>query len=296
MAAPRVERAVFEVCGERVVAHLHLPDGPARAPAVIVAGPMTSVKEQVAGAYASALARCGFAALALDHRHYGESGGEPRQYEHHGRKVEDLRAALAWLAGQPEVDPTRLALAGVCLGAGYAAWAAAAEPRARALGLVVGYYRDPAAMRARDPAGFDAKVAEGARARERYEATGEVVTIPAAARDGDAAMTTADTVDYYTARAAVPNYRNAFAVMSREPFVPFDVQAAAPRVRVPVAMVHSENALSPAWARAFYDALGGSKSITWLASRGHTDFYDDSALVSAASAALARHFEACFAA
>jgi uncharacterized protein len=290
VAPLRVEPVAFEVGGARVVGHLHLPADPGRAPAAVVAGPMTSVKEQVAGVYAEALARRGVAALALDHRHFGESEGEPRQYEHHGRKVEDLRAAFAWLAGRPEVDAGRVGFAGVCLGAGYAAWAAALETRARAFGAVVGYYRDPGAMRQRDPAGFDAKVAEGVRARERYEEAGEVLTIPAAALEGDAAMTTRDTLDYYAARAAVPNYRNAFAVMSREHFVPFDVQAAAPRLRAPVAMVHSEAALSPAWARSFYAALAGPKRIDWLASRGHTDFYDDPTLVGAASDLLARHF------
>ncbi|MCU0686176.1 MAG: alpha/beta hydrolase [Polyangiaceae bacterium] len=295
MPEPRVERVAFEVFGQRVVGHLHLPAGPRRAPALVVAGPMTSVKEQVAGVYAEALARRGFAALALDHRHFGESEGLPRQYEHHGRKVEDLRAALAWLAEHPEVDALRLGLAGVCLGAGYAAWAAAFEPRVRAFGAVVGYYRDPAAMRARDPAGFDAKIAEGTRARERYDQTGEALTIPAVTLEGDAAMTTKDTFDYYTARAAVPNYRNAFALMSREHFLPFDVQAAAPRLRMPAALVHSETALSPLWARSFYAALAGPKRLDWLASRGHTDFYDDPKLVGAASDLLASHFDGALA-
>jgi uncharacterized protein len=68
------------------------------------------------------------------------------------------------------------------------------------------------------------------------------------------------------------------------------VQAAAPRLRAPVAMVHSETALSPAWAQSFYAALTGPKRIDWLASRGHTDFYDDPTLVGAASDLLARHF------
>ncbi|HEU4532973.1 MAG TPA: alpha/beta hydrolase, partial [Polyangiaceae bacterium] len=129
MSAPRVQRLTLEVSGARVVGLLHLPAGRERAPAVVVAGPMTSVKEQVAGVYADALARRGVAALALDHRHFGESEGEPRQYEVHARKVEDLRAALARLSAHPEVDADRLGLAGVCLGAGYAAWAAVDEPR-----------------------------------------------------------------------------------------------------------------------------------------------------------------------
>ncbi len=281
---------MFEVGGDAVVGDLHLPDGLGRFAAVVVAGPMTSVKEQVTGVYAAALSERGIAALAIDHRGYGESDGVPRQYEHHGRKVEDLRAALRFLASRPEVAADRLGAAAVCLGSGYAAHAAAQEPLIRAAGFVAGYFRDPKAMRAADPEGFDAKVAEGRAARHKYEATGEVETVPAAALEGDAAMQTADTVDYYTRRAAVPNYRNAFAVMSREFFVPFDVQAAAHGIEVPVLMIHSEKALNPTWARQFFDALNAQKSMEWLLSSGQTDFYDDPGLVNMSADRLAEHF------
>ena len=140
----------------------------------------------------------------------------------------------------------------MCLGAGYASWAAVDHSRVKALGAVAGYYRAPEIMRQNDPDGFEAKVRAGRDARAHYEATGDVRTVPAVALEGDAAMTLAETFDYYgTNRAGVPNYRNAFAVMSREHFLPFDVQAAAPRVSVPTFMVHSRKALSPAWAESF---------------------------------------------
>jgi hypothetical protein len=285
-----IERVEFEVAGDRLVGELHLPTGAGAFAALVVAGPMTSVKEQVTGVYAAALAERGFAALAIDHRGYGESEGEPRQYEHHGRKVADLRAALTHLASRPEIAAERVGIAGVCLGCGYAAHAAAGNPLVKAAGFVAGYYRDPTEMRARDPVGFDAKVAQGRAARERYEATGEVETIPAVALTGDAAMQTADTYDYYARRAATPSYCNAFAVMSREHFLPFDVQAAAPELTAPVLLVHGENALAPNWARRFYERLGGPKALDWLHSKGQTDFYDDPALVGAATDRLAAHF------
>ncbi len=145
----------MQVGGVRVVGNLHLPSGAGPHPGLVVAGPMTSVKEQVTGVYAAALARKGFAALALDHRHFGESGGEPRGYEFWPRKVQDLQAAFAWLASRRDIDPERLGGAGVCLGCGYIAHAAAALPSVRALGLVAGYYRDPVAMRAADPEGLE---------------------------------------------------------------------------------------------------------------------------------------------
>ncbi len=284
------QRVCFEVDRTPVVADLYLPAEASPHPAVVVAGPMTSVKEQVTGVYACALAQRGFAALALDHRHYGESGGEPRQYELWTHKVEDLRAAVDWLATHPEVDGSRMGLVGVCLGAGYAAWASLGHPRVRALGAVAGYYRDPAELRDRDPEGFRAKVEAGRAARERFEATGELQTIPAVALVGDAAMTLPDTYDYYaTRRAAVANYRNEFAVMSREHFLPFDVQAVAAELTAPLAMVHSEQALSPAWARRFHDRVRGPKSLDWLVSSNQVDFYDDPQLVRAAADRIARH-------
>lgn len=284
------QRVRFEVAGDTLVGDLYLPESSGPHPAVVVAGPMTSVKEQVTGVYARALAERGFAALAFDHRYFGESGGAPRQYERASDKVEDLRAALEWLASRPAVDGERVGLVGVCLGAGYAAWASVDNPRVKALGAVAGYYRDVSELRARDPAGFQTKVDQGIAARQRYEATGEVVTIPAVALTGDAAMTLAETYDYYgTPRAGVPNYVNALAVMSREHFLPFDVQPAAPRLTVPVAMVHSEKALSPAWARRFHEQVRSSKRIGWLTSEGQVDFYDHPPLVSRACDFVAGH-------
>lgn len=283
------ERLRFEVEGDEVVGDLYLPEGEGPFPAVVVAGPMTSVKEQVTGVYARALAERGIAALAIDHRGYGESGGEPRQYEHWQRKVADIGAALEELKSRGDVGP--VGLAGVCLGSGYAATAAADRDDVKALGLVVGYYRDPQAMREADPDGFDAKIAQGRAAREKFESTGECETIPAVALDGDAAMQTPELLDYYgTPRAGVPNYTNAFAVMSREHFLPFDVQSAAPKVRQPVLMVHGEKALSPAWARKFHDALAGEKAIHWLDGESQVAFYDDPMLVAEAADLLASHF------
>ena len=283
------QRMQFVVEGDTVVGSLFLPQGPGPHPAVIVGGPMTSVKEQVTGVYAQALAQRGFAALSIDPRHYGESGGQPRQYEFYRHKIADLRAAAEALAGHREVDGNRIGAVGVCLGTGYIVWAAVDNPRIKAVAGVVGYYRDVAELRSKDPAAFQAKVDQGVAARLHYEKTGEVLTIPAAATQGDAAMTLQETFDYYARRAAHPNYQNAFAVMSREHFLPFDVQPAAPRLRVPMVMVHSEKALSPAWARRFFDNLSVPKQLHLLPSQGQVDFYDDPTLVAQASDRVVAH-------
>jgi hypothetical protein len=62
-------RIEFDVAGETVVVHLYLPQfrgGPI--PRLVVAGPMSAVKEQVADVYAAAHSARDFSALALDHR------------------------------------------------------------------------------------------------------------------------------------------------------------------------------------------------------------------------------------
>jgi uncharacterized protein len=289
-----IERIRFSADGDWLVGNLHRPADPGRFPAVVVAGPMTSVKEQVTGVYAAALAKRGIAALAIDHRGYGESGGEPRQYEHSGRKIADIGAALDALIAFEGIDADRLGLAGVCLGCGYASWAAIERKEmVKGLALAVGYYRNPSAMRASDPDGFAARMEQGRQARLHYEATGEVLNIPAVALHGDAAMQSADLFDYYgTPRAGVANYVNGFAVMSREHFLPFDVQAAASQITQPVAMVHGRNALSPHWAEQFHMQLANAEPICWIDGPNQVAFYDDTSLVDAACDHMAAHLHA----
>lgn len=285
----RKDRIEFVVDGAQVIGDLYLPAGEGPHAAVIVGGPMTSVKEQVTGVYAKELAKRGIAALAIDHRHYGESGGEPRQYENYHHKIQDLKAAVDNLAKHAAIDPNRMGAVGVCLGVGYVMWSSVENPHVKAIGAVVGYYRDVPEMQSRDPEGFRAKVEQGISARKHYESTGEVLMVPAVATTGDAAMTTQELVDYYGRRAAVPNYKNAFALMSREHFLGFDVQSAAPKIQAPVCMIHAEKALSPHWARKYHDALEGPKQIHWLESSGQVEFYDGATLVTKASDILAEH-------
>jgi hypothetical protein len=115
--------------------------------------------------------------------------------------------------------------------------------------------------------------------------------IPAVAADGgDVAMPLREAFEYYgTARGAVPNYVNAFAVESYDrPAV--DAQEAARRLAVPFLLVHSEHALAPALARQFYSGVTSGKTQLWLASAGQIDFYDDPALIESASDAAAELF------
>jgi fermentation-respiration switch protein FrsA (DUF1100 family) len=287
-----MERVTFESGGEPLVGTLFLPEGRGPAAGVVLDGPLTSVKEQVTGNYARAMAARGYVALAFDHRFFGESGGRPRQLESPAAKIDDLRGALSFLATRPEVDAARLAVVGVCAGAGYAAGLVATDSRVRAFGAVAGFFHDAAKQRAWMGDGYDRALREAEEARRRFEATGEADTIPAVARgDGPVAMPLAEAYEYYgTPRGGVPGYVNAFAVMSRADTLPYDAQAYAPRITAPTLLIHSEKALAPALARSFYDALGGPKEARWVESKGQIDFYDEAARIEPACDLLAAWF------
>ena len=82
---------------------------------------------------AAGLSRLGMSALLFDYRGYGGNPGRPSE----DGLAADARAALTWLAAQPEVDPDRIVYFGESLGA------------AVAIGLAV--ERPPAALVLRSP-------------------------------------------------------------------------------------------------------------------------------------------------
>jgi fermentation-respiration switch protein FrsA (DUF1100 family) len=282
----------FESEGQTLVGDLHLPEGAQPFGAVVLLGPLTSVKEQATGSYAVALARRGWAALSFDPRYFGASGGEPRQYESPPAKIRDVQNAVTFLAAQAQIDAARIAAVGVCAGGGYMAGAVAAEPRIKAFGAVAGFFHDVSMQKKWLGSGYEPALERARKARETWEATGVAERIPAVGKGEEVAMPLDEAFEYYgTERGGtLGGYVNAFAVMSREHTLPYDAQAAAAKIRVPTIVVHSEKALSPALARSFYDRLEVPKEIVWIESRGQIDFYDDPALIEPAADAVDRSF------
>jgi alpha-beta hydrolase superfamily lysophospholipase len=140
-----------------------------------------SIKEQATGAYARALAERGFAALAFDHRTFGESDGEPRQFEQPAGKADDVRAAATALGADERTRDLPVVGVGVCAGAGFMARAVADDPRLCAFAGVAGYYADAAGFAESSPNAYQAAIARGLAAEKRWRDTGETETIPAVA-------------------------------------------------------------------------------------------------------------------
>jgi uncharacterized protein len=126
-------------------------------------------------------------------------------------------------------------------------------------------------------------------AEQKWRETGEAETIPAVALEGgDVAMPLREAYEFYgTPRGQVPNYVNGYAVQSLAYSLPFDARGVADVIDVPVLIVHSEKALAPDLAHAFYSAVRSPKQELWLESHGQIDFYDDPNLINPAADAVA---------
>jgi fermentation-respiration switch protein FrsA (DUF1100 family) len=281
----------FTSAGDRLAGALYLP---AQQPvaAVVTTGPLTSVKEQATGNYALGLAERGFAALAFDHRTFGQSEGEPRQFERPEGKADDVRAAVTALGADDRTRDLPVVAVGICAGGGYMARAVADDRRIGAFAGVAGYYSDAAAFAESSPDAYQGALDRGLAAERRWRETGAAETIPAVAPDGgDVAMPLREAYEFYgTPRGAVDNYTNGFAVQSLAYTTPFDAQEAAARIGVPFLLVHSEHALAPPLARDFYATVTTPKSELWLESQGQIDFYDDPRLIDPAADAITEHF------
>ncbi|HKJ23439.1 MAG TPA: alpha/beta fold hydrolase [Myxococcota bacterium] len=130
---PRLDLG-FDVGGTRCAAWLYRPEpGDAPPPVVVMAHGFSGTREVRLPAYAECFAAHGLAAFVFDYRHFGASGGEPRQLLSVRRQLADWRAAVAAARALPEVDGARVGLWGTSFGGGHALVTAAGDPRVRAV-------------------------------------------------------------------------------------------------------------------------------------------------------------------
>lgn len=119
--------------GITLAADMYKPKGATgKLPAIAVSGPFGAVKEQAAGLYAQEMAERGFLTIAFDPSFTGESGGTPRYMTSPDINTEDFSAAVDFLVTNPEVDPEKVGIIGICGWGGIAINAAAADPRIKA--------------------------------------------------------------------------------------------------------------------------------------------------------------------
>jgi len=286
----------FTSGGERIVGDLYLPDDyrPGdKLPTVIVTGAWMTVRQQMPARYAAELADRGYAALVFDFRGWGESGGARRQVEDPAAKIEDIKAAVRFAATLPEADAGRIGGLGICASSGYMVTAAASTSELRSVALVAPWLHDrEIVLQTYGGAEGVARLeAAGDAAEAEFRHSGQQAFVPAASTtDARAIMFQ---VPYYTEtdRGLIPAWRNAVDPAFWRGWLAFDAIRAAPEMKQPFMMVHSEAAAIPHGAHRFFAALTAPKQALWLDDVGQLDFYDRPGPVRAASDAVAAHFD-----
>ena len=301
-----VSRVSFDSEGDSVIGNLFLPQGSAARAAVVILGPVATVKEQAPMQYATRLARMGLATLVFDPRGTGESEGTPRRWESGARKIGDLRAALAYLASVPEIDAHRLHLLGLCQGANWAIAAAMADASVQRLALVAGHYLTPEVceMYYGSVEAVAKRVARGQAAAEAFAADGTVSTLPIvndSAGDADPdVLLNFDAAQMYYRPWADRNlflahrgqWENHIATMSEAELWTTRTDLAMAKLVTPTLMIHADRAAGgPKVPRALFDALPAKhKKLVWLGAQTQFQFYEDPITIDAATHHLATFF------
>lgn len=258
------------------------------APGIAFTGPLTGVRDQVVDVYARRLAGAGFVTLAFDHRNFGKSEGEPRQHEDPAGKLEDLRDAVSFLAGQEEVNPEALLLCGICLGGAYVVKAAAQDPRVKAVASVGGAYHSPAMsyqeMGAETYRGILKSCVE---TEAQDKKNGSRTYWPAVApNEGFALMKGEEPYAYYgTERSKSASWENRMTASTLYSLLTLDTISPAEFLApTPLLIIHSkvDAFCPPSRAQAVYDLATGPREILWLDAGNHINLYDQEEYVTPA--------------
>jgi uncharacterized protein len=298
VADPDRRRLVrFDSDGLKLAGHVYRPPGVGedeRTPAIVMCGPFSSVKEQTLPHYAERFADAGYTVLTFDPRSFGDSEGEPRWHYVPEHVIADYSNAIGHLVDRHDVDPTRIAAVGVCMGGGFAVSTAARDRRIAACVSVGGGF---------DIGGtFEIMMGDEAFAayyrkindlHQRQRDTGEIAYVPTVAADGlsqtvpVAAMPNPEAASYYlrTAKASAPNWSDQMTAAGLEAYFSYNGIASARLLApTPLLIVHGTQDffLLPEFAQAAYDAATGPKQLTWIETHNHIELYDQEPYVAQA--------------
>lgn len=261
-----MENVTFPSNGLELAGHLHRPQGTPRG-AIVVGHPGTGVKEQTAGLYARQLAEQGFLALAFDAAYQGESAGLPRGLEDPFQRVEDIRAAVTFLAEEDE----RIGVLGICASGGYGLAAAGTDHRIKAIATVsladIARQFRFGADGTQDPAVLQGMLDQGR--------DGSFALFPETADETDGLHAYEGWEYYCTPRGEHTRSAKTLTWSSVGRIAAFDafraVDLIAPR---PLLLVAGRAAVTSWMSVEAYQKAGRSKEFHWVDGATHVDLYD----------------------
>ena len=263
----------------RMAGLLRLPEGfdlSKNYPAVVVTGPMLSVKEQAQSVYAERLTAAGYVTLVFDGSYFGESEGLPRGQELPDVKGSDIEAAVDYLVSLPYVDKDRIGGLGICGSGSYMSVAGVKESRLKAITAIVPAIAD---ISTSPMMGFFAPEAEVVAAKAAYDkGEGELMFLnfmPRAFDEGAAY--------YYSARGTHPRWSNQVVAWSQLELVKYNVPSIMKDMTKPYCVISGENAWSrPSSEEVFAAVPHENKELHVIPEASHFDLYDLAPFVSEA--------------
>lgn len=278
--------------GITLAADMYRPkDATGKLSAIAVCGPFGAVKEQAAGLYAQEMAGRGFITIAFDPSFTGESGGTPRYMTSPDINTEDFSAAVDYLVTNPDVDPEKVGIIGICGWGGIAINAAAADTRIKAtLASTMydmsrvdsnGYFDTSDSAEARNALRrqMSAQRTEDYRTGTPRLAGGVPDVLPE-----DAPKFLRDYHDYYkTSRGYHPRSLNSNGgrnVTASIPWINFPLMSRAGEIESAVMIIHGEKAHSFYFGSDAYKKLTvtpgkeNNKLFMTIPGASHTDLYD----------------------
>lgn len=260
-------------------------------PAVVILGPICSVKEQSPIHYATKLAEKGFVALCFDARGYGESDGEPRQFESLKKKEQDVKAAIDYLIDRKDVDTSKIFLLGICNGANEMMQVSIVDSRVKSLVLISGNYliKENMVQLLGSETVFNNHLRRAKFAKAKFETTGEIQYIDIVSKAGTEQLLPPMAIyDWYHPwenKAPYFGYRggwqNKVAAMSEWETLNFNALEVAKKVTKPTLVIHGE--LSDGgylFAKKIFSSISTSnKKSIWIDKTVHFQFYDDPLII-----------------
>ena len=272
----------------RLAGLLRLPEGfnlSRNYPAVVLTGPMLSVKEQAQSVYAERLTAAGYVTLVFDGTYFGESEGVPRGQELPDVKESDIEGAVDFLTGLHYVDNNRIGGLGICGSGSYMSVAGVKEPRLKAVVAIVPAISD---ISTSPMMGFFKPESEVKAAKEAYDAgKGDLMYLnfmPRAFDEGAAY--------YYSARGTHPRWSNQVVAWSQLELVKYNVTNIMKDMKKAYCVISAENAWSRPSSQEIYDAVPHSnKEMHIIPEASHFDMYDLAPFVSEAFDYIIPFFE-----
>lgn len=254
-------------------------------PAVVITGPMLSIKEQAQSVYATRLTEAGYVTLVFDGSYFGESEGMPRFQELPDVKESDIEAAVDYLSSLPYVDADHIGGLGICGSGSYMSVAGVKEPRLKAVTAIVPAISNIATS---PMMGFFKPEDEVVKAKEAYDkGEGELMHLnfmPRAFEEGAAY--------YYSARGNRKGWSNQVVAWSQLELIKYNVTEIMKGMQKPYLVISAEKAWSRPSSTEIFEAVPHTnKQMLVLPEASHFDLYDLEPYVSQAMEHIVPFFE-----